>query len=146
MRHWGFWEVGGCEGALENDSHGAPTPITQALSTNAHAKTTGMDPVVLLGDRGSALNGENAKTRLATSFFDLGTALTDLEFRIAFANHIDSAAAFDHLAIGVAVLQGADTADNFHRIDLVGRFVYFLQFTLHSRVLERFFYVSEGGV
>ena len=72
--------------------------------------------------------------------------MADLELRIAFANHIDSAAAFDHLAIGVAVLKGADTADNFHRIDLVGRFVYFLLFTLHSRVLERFFCVSEGGV
>ncbi len=101
------------------------------------------------------MNGEDARARLATSLFDLGTALADLEFRIAFANHIDSAAAFDHLAIGVAVLQGADTADNFHRIDLVGRsFIFYSSrctagcwsdFSTLARAEYSVFYISFNG-
>lgn len=63
------------------------------------------------------------KTRLAAGLLDLSTALTDFEFRIAFANDIDAAAAFDHLAIRMAIFQSANTTYNFHRIDLVGRIV-----------------------
>jgi hypothetical protein len=61
--------------------------------------------------------------KLAAGLFDLGTTLTHLEPGIALANHVDSAPSFDDLAIGVAVFQRANTADNFHRIDLVGRIV-----------------------
>lgn len=55
---------------------------------------------------------------LAASLLHLGAALADLELRVAFANDVNSAAAADDLAIGVAVLQRTDAADNFHRIDL----------------------------
>lgn len=53
--------------------------------------------------------------RLATRLFDLRSALADFEFGIAFANDVDSATSFDHLAIRVAILQSADTADDLHR-------------------------------
>ena len=56
---------------------------------------------------------------LAACLLGLGTALADLELWVALANHVDSAAALDHLAIRVAILQGADAADNFHQIELV---------------------------
>ncbi len=62
--------------------------------------------------------------RLAAGLFDLRTTLANFEFRIAFADHIDSAASFDHLTIGVAVLQRANAADYFHRIDSNRCFVY----------------------
>ena len=54
--------------------------------------------------------------RLASRLFHLGSALAYFEFRVTFANHVDSASALNHLAIRVAVLQGTDAADNFHRI------------------------------
>ena len=60
---------------------------------------------------------------LAAGLFDLGTALAHLELWIALANHVDSATSFDDLAIGMAVFQRANAADNFHRIDLAGRIV-----------------------
>ena len=63
------------------------------------------------------------KIRLAAGLLDLGPTLTDLEFWVALANDIDAAAAFHHLAIRMAVFQGANTTYNFHRIDLVGRIV-----------------------
>ncbi len=58
------------------------------------------------------------KHRLAASFLDLRAALADLELRDTLANDVDSATTFDDLAIWVAVLQRADAAYNFHRIDL----------------------------
>ncbi len=61
---------------------------------------------------------------LATCFLHFGTALADLELRIALANHVNSAAPSHDLAIGVAVFQRADATDNFHRIDLVEFIVY----------------------
>ena len=51
---------------------------------------------------------------LATSLFDFRAALADFEFWIAFADHVNAAAAFYNLAIRMAVLQRADAADNFH--------------------------------
>jgi len=62
-------------------------------------------------------------TRLATGLFDLRTPLAHLELGVALANHVNAATPSDDLAIGVAVFQRADAADNFHRIDLVGRIV-----------------------
>ncbi len=56
---------------------------------------------------------------LAAGLFDLRAALADLELRVALANHIDSAATLHDLAIGVAVLERANAADNFHRIGLL---------------------------
>ena len=64
------------------------------------------------------------RRRLAARLFDLGPALANLEFRIALANHVDSATSLDDLAVGVPVLQGTNAADNFHRIDLNVCFVY----------------------
>ncbi len=73
--------------------------------------------------RGPVVRSRCSKSRLAAGLLDLGATLTDFEFWIAFANDIDAAAAFDHLAIRMAVLQRANTTYNFHRIDLVGRIV-----------------------
>ena len=58
------------------------------------------------------------RQRLSACFLDLGAALADFEFRIAFANDVNSAASLDDLAIGVAVLQCTDAANNFHRTRL----------------------------
>ena len=80
----------------------------------AHEKRPTLGPVVL---------SLSKKSRLAAGLLDLGPTLTDFEFRIALANDIDAAAAFHHLAIRMAVLQGANTTYNFHRIDLAGRIV-----------------------
>ena len=55
---------------------------------------------------------------LPASFFNFRAALADLETWIALADHVDAAASLDDLAIGMAVFQRADAADNFHRIDL----------------------------
>jgi len=52
--------------------------------------------------------------RLSTGFLGFCIALTDLELRIAFANHVNSAATTDNLAIRVAVLERTDAAYNFH--------------------------------
>ena len=65
----------------------------------------------------------NRGATLASCLLDLGSALTHFELGIALANHIDSATSFDDLAIGMAVFQRANAADNFHRIDLAGRIV-----------------------
>ena len=54
------------------------------------------------------------KADLAAFLFDFGSALADFEPWLAFADHVDPAAATDNLAIGVAVLQGSDRADNLH--------------------------------
>ncbi len=62
--------------------------------------------------------------RLSAGLFDLGSALTDFEPRVALANHVDATSSFDDLAIGVAVLQRAYAANNFHRIALDQCFVY----------------------
>ena len=61
---------------------------------------------------------------LAASLLDLCSALTDLELRVALANHVDSATSLDDLAIGVAVFQRTNAADYFHRIDLNRCIVY----------------------
>ena len=60
------------------------------------------------------------KSHLAAGLLDLGAALTDFEFRIALANDIDAATAFDDLAIRMAIFQSANATYNFHRIDLIG--------------------------
>ena len=52
---------------------------------------------------------------LTASLFDLGSALTDLEFWIAFTNDVNASSTLDDLAIGVAIFQCANAADNFHR-------------------------------
>lgn len=70
-----------------------------------------------MSDRGGALP-------LSACFLHFGTALADFELWIAFANHIDPPASLDDLAIRVAVLQSANTANNFHRIDLLSFIVY----------------------
>lgn len=62
-------------------------------------------------------------SRLSTSFFNLRSALTDFELWVTLTNHVNSATSFYNLAVGVAVFQRADTADNFHRIDLLRRIV-----------------------
>ena len=61
--------------------------------------------------------------RLAAGLLDLRPALADFEFRIAFADHVDSTTTLHDLAIGVTVFQGTNAADNFHRIDLEANFV-----------------------
>ncbi len=61
---------------------------------------------------------------LAAGLFGLCSALADLEFRIALANHVNSATSLDDLAIGMAVLQRANAANYFHRIDLDRCLVY----------------------
>lgn len=68
-----------------------------------------------------AIPHRNPQTRLSPGLFHFGAALADLETRVAFADHVDSATPFDDLAIGVAVFQCAYAANNFHRIDLAGR-------------------------
>ena len=55
---------------------------------------------------------------LATAFLDFGTALADFEFRIALANHVNSASSTNDLAIGVPVFQGTNAADDLHDNDL----------------------------
>src|SRR6056297_977278 len=52
--------------------------------------------------------------KLATAFLDLGAALADFKLRIAFANHINSATPSNDLTIGVAILEGTDTANDLH--------------------------------
>jgi hypothetical protein len=71
----------------------------------------------------------SANDSLATSLFGLGVALADFELRIALADHVDPTASFDDLAIWVAVLQRANAANNFHRIDLV-RFIVYVVFSV----------------
>ena len=61
------------------------------------------------------------EVRLSPRPFHFGRTLADLETRIALADYVDSPTPLDDLAIGVAVLQCANAADNFHRIDLAGR-------------------------
>lgn len=60
---------------------------------------------------------------LAPGFLHLGAALADLELWITFANHVNSATSFHNLAVGMAIFQRTNAADNFHRIDLFGRIV-----------------------
>ena len=59
------------------------------------------------------------RIRLAACLFDLRSALADLELGIALTDHVDPATSLNDLAIGVAVFQRANAADNFHRIALV---------------------------
>ena len=80
----------------------------------AHEKRPTQGPVVL---------SRRENSRLAAGLLDLGATLPDLEFWVAFANHIDSATSFNHLAIRMAIFQSANTTYNFHRIDLAGRIV-----------------------
>jgi len=63
-------------------------------------------------------------TLLSAGLFDLSSTLADFESWVALANHVDSASSLDDLAIGVAVLQRAYAANNFHRIALDRCFVY----------------------
>lgn len=53
---------------------------------------------------------------LPTRFLDFRPALSDFELWVCLANDVDASTPFDDLAIGVTVLQGTDTADDFHRI------------------------------
>ena len=62
--------------------------------------------------------------RLATGLLGFGAALADLELGIAFADHIDTTTSLNDLAIRMAIFQGANTTNDFHRIDLVRCFGY----------------------
>ncbi len=53
--------------------------------------------------------------RLAAALLGLGAALTDLEFWIGFANHVDSATTANNLTIRVAILERPNATYNFHR-------------------------------
>ncbi|QDV23139.1 hypothetical protein Q31a_14350 [Aureliella helgolandensis] len=56
------------------------------------------------------------KQPLALAFFlaNLGTALADLEARIAFANYVDTTTTPHNLAIRVTKFKSADRGNNFH--------------------------------
>jgi hypothetical protein len=82
------------------------------MSNGAQKKASSLELADGCGDPGA---------QLSPSLFHFGAALADLETRIALTDHVDSATPFDDLAIGVAVFQCANAADNFHRIDLAGR-------------------------
>ena len=58
---------------------------------------------------------EDPKNQLSTSLFDLSAALPDFELWIAFADYVNATPPLHNLAVGMAVLQGTDAADNFHR-------------------------------
>ena len=72
---------------------------------------------------GSATDYRPFKEDLATCLLDLGATLADFKFWVALADHVDSAASFDDLAVGVTVFESTNAADNFHRIVFRGRIV-----------------------
>ena len=57
---------------------------------------------------------------LASGFLALSAALTDLELWIALANHVNTAASLDHLAIRVAGLQRSNATNDLHPMLLAG--------------------------
>lgn len=59
-----------------------------------------------------------ANRDLAAGFLGLGVALTDLQLRIAFANHVDAATSANDLAVRVPVFERTDAADDFHDFQL----------------------------
>jgi hypothetical protein len=56
----------------------------------------------------------NEISGLAAALLGLRATLANFELGIAFANHVNAAAATYDLAIGVAVLEGSDRANDFH--------------------------------
>jgi len=87
-----------------------PSHILAVLSRQTHqaySVTMHLDafPPRTKNDRQSAGRCSNSHFdfRLAASLFNFGSALADLKFRVALANHVNATTAFDDLAVGVTV-------------------------------------------
>ena len=60
-----------------------------------------------------------ATKALSTLLLYFGTALADLELWVALADHVNTTATLYDLAIRVAVFEGSNATNYFHRIDLL---------------------------